>query len=113
MDSAPVRLSLVMAAMKILCIDYRQLVRESKANRKKAKKERKRTRRDKFRTKLIACGMMTRETKKQYEKEENEEDSYDEDAVSDGSDEAELARIDGMEKEHRNMFHVSEFFIGR
>ena len=113
MASAPVRLSLVMAAMNIICIDYRQRVRESKATMKKTKKERKGIRRDKFRTKLIARGMMTIEAKKQYEKEEYEEDSYDEDAVSDGSDEAELARIDGMEREHRTMFHVSEFFIGR
>ena len=56
---------------------------------------------------------MTIEAKKQYEKEEYEEGSYDEDAVSDGSDEAELARIDGMEQEHRTMFQVSEILIGR
>ena len=35
MASAPVRLSLVMAAMKFLCIDYRQTVRGNNAKRKK------------------------------------------------------------------------------
>ena len=37
MANAPVRLYLVTAAMKCVCIDYRQTVRESKAKRKKKK----------------------------------------------------------------------------
>ena len=38
MANAPVRLFLVMAAMKFLCIDYRQTVRENNAKRKKKKR---------------------------------------------------------------------------
>ena len=41
MASAPVRLSLVMAAMKFLCIDYRQTVRGNNAKRKKKRIRRK------------------------------------------------------------------------
>ena len=68
MASAPVRLSLVMKAMKTVCTYYRGVVRESKAKRKKAKIERKRIRRHKFRTDLIARGLMTIESKKKLEK---------------------------------------------
>ena len=113
MTSAPVRLSLVMAAMNTVCTHYRGVVRESKANRKKAKKERKRTRIHKFRTDLIARGLMTIEKKRQYEKEEEEIDSDDYDVWSGVVDEAELARIDGIVAEHLAVFEVSEFLLGK
>ena len=113
MTSAPVRLSLVMNAMNTVCTHYRGVVRESKANRKKAKKERKRTRRHKFRTDLIARGLMTIESKKKLEKEEEETDSEDGDVWSTVMDKSERLRIDGIVAEHLTLFQVSEFFIGR
>ena len=113
MASAPVRLSLVMKAMKTVCNHYHGVVRESKANRKKAKKERKRIRRHKFRTDLIARGLMTIEAKKKYEKEEEETDSEDYDVWSVAMDKNERHRIDGIVAEHLAVFQVSEFLLGR
>ena len=113
MTSAPVRLSLVMAAMQTLCTHYRRIVRESKANRKKAKKERKRTRIHKFRTDLIARGLMTIESKKKLEKEDEEEDadsqSYDD--WNDSNDLYEIVRIDGIAAERLAVFEVSELLL--
>ena len=111
MTSAPVRLSLVMKAMKTVCNHYRGIVRESNANRKQKLKERKRIRRHKFRTDLIARGLMTIEKKRQYEKEEEEVDSDDYDVWSGVVDEAELARIDGIAAERLAVFEVSELLL--
>ena len=113
MASAPVRLSLVMKAMKTVCTYYREVVRESKAKRKKAKKERKRIRRHEFRTDLIARGLMTIEAKKKYEKEEEETDSEDYDVWSVAMDKNERHRIDGIVAEHLAVFEVSGFLLGR
>ena len=112
MASAPVRLSLVMKAMKTVCNHYHGVVRESKATRKKAKKERKRTRRHKFRTDLIARGLMTIESKKKLEKEEDEEDA-DSQSYDDWNDWYESVRIDGIAAEHLTLLKVSELFLGR
>ena len=111
MAIAPVRLSLVMAAMNTVCTHYRGVVRESKANRKKAKKERKRTRIHKFRTDLIARGLMTIESKKKLEKEDEEEDA-DSQSYDDWNDWYESVRIDGIAAEHLTLLKVSELFLG-
>ena len=113
MASAPVRLSLVMKAMKTVCTYYREVVRESKAKRKKAKKERKRIRRHEFRTVLIARGLMTIEKKRKREKEEEDGSSDDYDVWSGVVNQAELDRIDGIVAEHLALFEVSEFLLGR
>ena len=113
MASAPVRLSLVMKAMKTVCNHYRGVVRESKANRKKKLKERKRIRRHKFRTDMIARGLMTIEKKRKLEKEEEDESSDDYDVWSGVVNQAELDRLDGIVSEHLAVFEVSEFLLGR
>ena len=113
MVSAPVRLSLVMKAMQTVGNHYRGVVREIKANRSKVKKERKRTRRHKFRTDLIARGLMTIESKKKLEKEEEETDSEDGDVWSTVMDKSERLRIDGIVAEHLAVFEVSEFLLGK
>ena len=110
MTSAPVRLSLVMKAMNTVCTHYRGVVRESKANRKKAKKERKRTRIHKFRTDLIARGLMTIESKKKLEKEDEEEDA-DSQSYDDWNDWYESVRIDGIAAERLAVFEVSELLL--
>ena len=112
MASAPVRLSLVMKAMQTVGNHYRGVVREIKANRSKVKKERKRTRRHKFRTDLIARGLITIESKK-LEKEEEETDSEDGDVWSTVMDKSERLRIDGNVAEHLAVFEVSEFLLGK
>ena len=103
-----------MKAMNTVCTHYRGVVRESKANRKKAKKERKRIRRHKFRTDLIARGLMTIESKKKLEKEDEEEDadsqSYDD--WNDSNDLYEIVRIDGIAAEHLTLLKVSALFLG-
>ena len=109
MTSAPVRLSLVMKAMKTVCTHYRGVVREIKANRSKVKKERKRTRRHKFRTDLIARGLMTIESKKKLEKAEEGTDSEDEYSVV--MDKNEQHRIDGIVAERLAVFEVSELLL--
>ena len=109
MTSAPVRLSLVMKAMDTVSTHYRGVVRESKANRKKAKQERKRARRHKFRTDLIARGLMTIESKKKLEKEEEGTDSEDEYSVV--MDKNEQHRIDGIVAERLAVFEVSELLL--
>ena len=102
-----------MKAMKTVCNHYHGVVRESKANRKKVKKERKRARRHKFRTDLIARGLMTIESKKKLEKEEEETDSEDGDVWSTVMDKSERLRIDGIVAEHLAVFQVSELLLGR
>ena len=99
-----------------VCNHYREVVRESKANRKKKLKERKRIRRHKFRTDLNARGLMTMESKKKLEKEEECTESEDVDVWSGvdlwsggGVDD----QIDGIVAEHLAVFQVSEFLLGR
>ena len=111
MTSAPVRLSLVMKAMDTVSTHYRGVVRESKANRKKAKQERKRARRHKFRTDLIARGLMTIESKKKLEKEDEEENA-DSQSYDDWNDWYESVRIDGIAAEHLTLLKVSALFLG-
>ena len=96
-----------------VCNHYREVVRESKANRKKKLKERKRIRRHKFRTDLIARGLMTIEKKRKLEKEEEDESSDDYDVWSGVVNQAELDRLDGIVSEHLAVFEVSEFLLGR
>ena len=94
-----------------VCNHYREVVRESKANRKKKLKERKRIRRHKFRTDLIARGLMTIESKKKLEKEEDEEDA-DSQSYDDWNDWYESIRIEGIAAEHLTLLKVSELFEG-
>ena len=113
MTSAPVRLSLVMKAMKTVCTHYGGVVRERKANRKKANKERRRIRRHKFRTDMIAHGLMTEAKKMELEKEEEEEeaDSQNYDNWNETLDQAERVRIDGIAAERLAVFEVSELLL--
>ena len=115
MTSAPVRLSLVMAAMQTLCTHYRRIVLESDANRKQKLKERQRSRRKQLRTDLIARGMLT-EKKRKYEQVEKDGSSDSCDALDEvpmALDQAERVRIDGIVAEHLTLFQVSELFLGR
>ena len=96
-----------------VCNHYREVVRESKANRKKKLKERKRIRRHKFRTDMIARGLMTIEKKRKLEKEEEDGNSDDYDVWSGVVNQAELDRFDGIVSEHLAVFEVSEFLLGR
>ena len=102
-----------MKAMQTLCTHYRRIVLESDANRKQKFKQLQRSRRKSLRTDLIARGLMTIESKKKLEKEEEETDSEDGDVWSTVMDKNERLRIDGIVAEHLAVFEVSEFLLGK